>query len=185
MTQEKAKSNSVLTHRIDGSVITFVVKDAGELLFDVLKASAACRAKAEFHGWIQRVSDAAAISRDTKTGLPATPMAKFEAMQKLVNHYEAGAAEWRMAGSAAGGGAGSAEKVLLVRCLAVMWPQRTAEQLAEWVGKRTAAERTALLSSEKIKPIADQFRSEAGAGVDADALLSEFDVPQGEEEAGE
>jgi hypothetical protein len=172
--QTKAKANSVLTHRVEEGAIFIKVKDAGELKFVPGLASEACRARAELHGWIQRISDAAALGRDPKSGQPASPQAKLEAMKKLVDHYESGAAEWRMAGGG-GGGSSAIEKALLVRCLVVVYPTRTEEQLTEWVGKRTSAERTALLSSEKIKALADKFRAEQSAGIDADGLLSEFD----------
>lgn len=187
--QTKSKSNSVVTHRLlESGVLAITVKGAGVqlegaeqpedavLCFDPKLCAETTRQRAELHGWIQRISDAAAIGRDTKTGLPATPRTKLEAMTKLVDYYQSGAMEWKMAGTGgAGGGSGAAEKALLQRCLVQVYPERTAEQLSAWIGKRTAAERTALLSSEKIKPLADQFRKEAGSGIDADELLSEFE----------
>lgn len=187
--QTKPKANSVLTHRLlPNGGLCFTVKGAGpvlegaeeaeavELFFAPTLASEANRQRAEQHGWIQRISDAAAISRDTKTGLPATPAQKLEAMQKLVEHYQSGTGDWKMTGGGGGAGSGSAaERGLLVKCLSVVYPQRTQEQLTEWVGKRSAQERAGLLSSEKIKPLADKFRAEQGSAVDADELLSEFE----------
>lgn len=175
--QTKAKSNSVVTHSLsEGGALVFTVKDAGTLVFDFRKASAQCREQAERHGWIQRISDAAALSRDTATGKPAAASEKLAAMRKLVEHYETGTAAWRMAQSA--GGVGALDKGLLVRALREIYPERTEEQLQAWVEKRTAQERAALMASEKIKPLVERYRAEQGAGVDADGLLGELSESQ-------
>lgn len=180
MAEQKAKSNSVITTQVlaDG-VLLFKVKDAGELRFDPAKAAQPMRLQAERHGWTQRISDAAALSRDPATGKAAKPEDKLAAMRKVVEHYESGTLEWRMAGSGGGGGAAAAEKALLVRCLREIYPEKTQEQLAGWVDKRTAQERTALLGSEKIKQWAELFRAEQTQGLDAEALLGELDEVQG------
>lgn len=181
MATEKAKSNSVVTHRITEHGVVFTVKGAGqaedgtvtdaELAFTLALASQENRRRAELHGWIQRISDAAAISRDTKTGKPASAAEKLAAMAKLVEHYQSGTQEWRLAGS---GGGLQAESVLLVKCLQRIYTERTEAQLREWVGKRSASERAALLASEKIKPIADEIRAQSAQGVDSEALLGEL-----------
>ena len=186
--QTKAKSNSVVTHRLDGTAGTeliFTVKGAAqsddgalldvELRFSPERASTECRTRAELHGWIQRISDAAAISRDTKTGKSATAAEKLAAMAKLVEHYETGTADWKMAGSGGGGGAGSAEKALLVRCLMEIYPLKTEDEMKEWVSKRSAQERAGLLASERIKAIADRITAEAVKTVDVDVMFAELD----------
>lgn len=172
--QTKPKSNSVVTHAQgeDGALI-FRVKDVGELRFDIAKCSEATRKRAELHGWIQRISDAAAQSRDTKTGKPAEPREKLSAMKRLVDWYETGTVDWKMSGGERTA-PGSAEKALLVRCLREIYTERTEEDLRAWVEKRSAAERAALLASEKIKQWAELFRAEQGSGVDAEELLGEL-----------
>ena len=90
----KAKSNSVITHKLENNVITFTVRDAGEFTLDMGKLSTAVRDRAAVHGMIQRISDRAAISRDEKTGLSATPESKLAAMQNLADFYMTGTEDW-------------------------------------------------------------------------------------------
>lgn len=76
-----------------------VVGSAAEpLTFDPSKASDPCRAKAAEHGWEQRLGDAAAMSKDTKTGLPASVEDKRNAVKALIDHYEGGSVEWNLRG---------------------------------------------------------------------------------------
>src|SRR5258706_8379776 len=96
VTATKAQSNFTITtdrERPDGRIL-FRVKGAGEFTFAPAKASEANRARALRHGFVQRLSDAAAKSRDTATGQPASPASKLAAMQTLATHYESGAEGW-------------------------------------------------------------------------------------------
>jgi len=97
--QTKPKANSIITHRLnDDGTLTFLVKDAGEFGFDPKKAAQKNRERAELHGWIQRISDGGAMSRNPENGQPATPADKMARMQRLAEHYEGGAEEWAMKG---------------------------------------------------------------------------------------
>jgi hypothetical protein len=46
------------------------------------------------HGFTQRISDGAALSRDTTNGQSATPEAKHARMKALADHYMSGTVEW-------------------------------------------------------------------------------------------
>lgn len=93
---DKAKSNSTITHRrVDGR-IEFTVLGVGKFEFDPDKVSATNRARAMIHGFVQRISDGGALSRDPDTGLPATPQAKFDKMCRIRDHLESGAEEWQL-----------------------------------------------------------------------------------------
>ena len=93
--QQKAKSNSVVTHSIGAEgVLTFNVRGAGSFTFDPATASKTVIARAMLHGFIQRISDGAALSRDPETGLPATPEAKLERMRAIADHYASGTDDW-------------------------------------------------------------------------------------------
>lgn len=97
----KVKSNTVVSRdwSEDGNVLTFQVKGVEKpIMFDRRLVSAGCRDRAEQHGWEQRLGDRAAKSQDTKTGKPAQPQEKWEAIQVLAQHYQAGSEAWRMVG---------------------------------------------------------------------------------------
>ena len=76
--------------------ITFGVLNVGQIVLDLNKALA-CSERAMYHGYEQKVRDAAAIPRDTKTGASASPQEKFDAMQAVVDQLHAG--EWNVKAS--------------------------------------------------------------------------------------
>lgn len=178
----ETKSNSVISTKVEdeGLTLVFEVKGAGVLKLDRTRLSAKVRERAELHGLIQRVSDRAAISRNKDNGFKVTPEAKLEAMKVLVDHLNSGTEEWEL--KREGGGGPSVETTLLVKALGEIYPQRTEEQLREWLRKRSASDRAALLASEKIKPIVERLRAQSAQGIDADELLSELSE-QNEESA--
>lgn len=94
----KAKANSVVTHRIapDGSSITFCVQNAGEATLVLANVSAACKARAQTHGFIQRCVDGAAKARNTANGQPASPADKLAGIARLVEHYNSGTDVWEL-----------------------------------------------------------------------------------------
>jgi len=59
--------------------------------------------RAAVHGLKQRISDAAALPCNPRTGLPATPKEKFAAIVALVGHYNSGTSEWNRARAEGGG----------------------------------------------------------------------------------
>lgn len=182
--QTKAKSNSVITHaleRYEGgqTLIVFKVKDAGEIRLDMAKLNPAVIERAAIHGLIQRISDAAAISRNPETGLPASVLDKGAAMSALIDHYHSGTAEWKRAGSGAG-----AVRGLLLEALVQAYPEKDRERLATWLKKRSAQERAALAVEPRIKLILDELRAKGTEAVDTEALLGELDE-EGDEAAEE
>lgn len=128
----KAKSNSVVTTRLDEEgFLEISVIGSGVVKFDVDKVSAACRAKAEMHGWTQRLVDAAAMSR-LESGKPASPADKYEAIKELADYYMGGTEEWARRG--AGGGTQSITLQAISRVKGV-----TYTQAEEFVGRYATA----------------------------------------------
>jgi len=178
--QSKAKSNSVITHSIDADtqVITFLVRGCEPLTFDVKKVSDAVGERAMLHGFIQRVSDAAAISRNPETGLPATPEDKRDAMARLVEWYESGTEEWSRKREAGAGpdtgitlqamidvfGGDAAGARGMIQSLADKRGITLNEARAVFAGSREVAARIAQLKADRA----------AKSGVDAQGLLDEL-----------
>lgn len=167
--QSKPKSNSVITHEVRGTEIVFAIKEAGTLVLNTDALSESVRSRAMIHGMIQRISDAAAISRDTETGLPATPADKLARMKKLVEHYESGSPEWSIRREASESGGGLLFRALCKK-FATVEPEKLREKIAGW----SKSEQNAVLNSAEIKPIADELRAESGKNVDAGKLLAEL-----------
>lgn len=104
----KGKSNSVVTtelvdaegrptESVSGAVgIRFHVRAAGSTTLWLRKLSEPNRQRGMVHGLIQRVSDRAAKSRDTKTGLPVPASEKLKAMAILVEHLNSGSDVWEL-----------------------------------------------------------------------------------------
>jgi hypothetical protein len=186
--QTKAKSNSVVTHGLeDGdNVIVFKVKDAGELRLDLRKVSDAVRAAAIKNGFVQRVADAAALSRNTTTGKSATPQEKYESMKRLVDHYNSGAEEWRVTSEGAG-----LDSIVIAAIAEVTG--KGIEETKALVTKQAEAKKLSaraylavLATSKAVAPVVARIRS-AGTGVDAEEALDELmeGEDEGDDEGGE
>ena len=167
----KPKSNSIVTTELADNIIIFNVQGAGSLNLDMAVVDKEILKRAAIHGLVQRISDAAAMSRDTDTGQPATPADKFERMKELVDYYNSGAAEWRRV-KASGAGAGNTGGGLLLKCLVIMKPEKTKEEIAEWLKKLTKKEKFALLGSKQVKAVADTIRGKQAENVDSEELLN-------------
>ena len=88
---------AVVGHEVDAAsgVITFSVLGAGQFQFDPNACTEEVREAAMLHGFVQKLSDKAAIQRDAKTGRSATPKEKHDRMWELAEHLMGGGA-WVM-----------------------------------------------------------------------------------------
>lgn len=177
MEEGKKRANSVVTVRqIDGK-LEFTVLGAGVLVFDPDKASAENRARAMMHGWKQRISDGAALSRDTDDGSPATPEAKLERMRRIAEHYESGTTEWAMRAAAAPGESAGLIIQAMMRGLGVTLER--VEAILAATQTKDNIERTAALkkwagTKQVAQAILDIKAEKASGGGDAEAMLAEL-----------
>ncbi len=148
-----------------------------EIKFDPSLVNENLRKFAEWHGWEQRLRDAAAKPCDKKTGKSASPQEKFAAIRRLAEHYLNGAESWNLKTGPGVGGAVSDDKQMLKAALAEYLPsvgkERTAEQIHEAVEGMKKPEISALLANAKIAAIVLRLREEKAAEmeVDGDELL--------------
>jgi hypothetical protein len=185
---ERKKGNSVVTHRLteDGK-IAFSVVGAGEFVFDPAGCSDDTERSAALHGYVQKISDKAAIGRDPETGASATPEEKFAAMKECAERLQNGGL-WnavRESGTGAEGG-------ILFQAMRRLYPQAWATKaaFAEYLEGKAASEserlkkavtvanvRNGLLSVRKIASVIETIRAEAGKGVKVDAagMLQELE----------
>ena len=183
--QSKPKSNSVVTHTLgdDGCTITFKVLNAGEFTFDVMAAHANMQHRAAVHGFVQRISDAAAKSRDTETGKPATPADKLAAMRRVADHYASGVDQWALV-RAEGGGAGPS---IVVRAFAALQGMPVADaqtrikELAEKRRLTTKAVLAQLRKTDTIRKKIAELEAAEPAGDGGEDLLAELMGEGGED----
>jgi len=169
-----ARANSIITTAINADTITFTVAGAGELKLDLHNISSDVATRAMHHGLIQRISDAAALSRNPENGQPASPADKLEAMRRLVDHYNTGSAEWGIRAPAAERGEGglTLRAVAAVQGVTVDEMRTRLEGLAE---KRETTVRAILAKLATQADVAAKIAELRGpAAVDADDLLGEL-----------
>jgi hypothetical protein len=173
MTEQKLRANAVVGFVATAETLTFSVKGAGETTLTLAQVSENVMRRAAIHGLKQRVSDAAAQSRDPKTGASASAHDKLEAMVAIVEHYNSGSSEWRLKGTDRIG----SDEVLLARALAEVYPDRDVAKLRTYVSGLTKPERTKLLMTGDIKVAADLIREAEAAvsTIDTDELLAKLD----------
>lgn len=167
----KDSTTRVISKEIDETGVTFSVKDQGKLRVSFASLSRAVRDRALAHGIVQRVVDAAALSRDGKSGKSASTLEKFTAMKEIVEHLMSGTENWSLAREQE-----SPYVSLLTQCLCEIYPERTEEKVRDWVKKLSAADRKAVLGSSKVKVIAERIESEKVKHIDAEEMLSDFET---------
>lgn len=168
--ETKKRSNSVVSAMVGETTVKFVVDGFEPLVLDTTKINQVNRDRAVMHGFKQRIQDAAAISRDTETGQPASPAEKYEAMKVLVDHYNSGTPEWNIARAA-----GSPRETggMLLEALAQLNPKKTRDELQTFIKGLNKTERDAVSTSKKVAPVIEAIRAKRAkaTGIDGDALL--------------
>lgn len=174
----------------ENQVVAFTQHDDGTQTFKVGSQSVTfhpdlvdpiLRARAELHGWKQRISDKAALSRDKATGRSATPEQKFAAVKAIIEHYESGSDKWEMERTGGGGGRSEASYILEAAANVQGTDVKTmAERVAANAEKRGVTvdaylKKLAAQSEAVRKAIADIKYGEAEGG---DEMLDELGEPE-------
>jgi hypothetical protein len=96
--ETRKKENTFTAMTIVDGKLVFSFPHAGlpSFTFDPEKASATNRARAIKMGFKQRISNAAALSRDTETGESASSEEKRANMLRMAEHLESGSDEWEL-----------------------------------------------------------------------------------------
>jgi hypothetical protein len=195
----KPKANSIITHVLseDKCVITFTVKDAegagrpGRFTFDVTGVHPDMQHMAAIHGFIQRISDGAAMSRNKETGRSATPGEKMARMQAIADHYASGADQWTM-NKGTGEGRSQGPNIV-VRALAAIQGVSVAEALASVKEKAEKGRVTTKAYLKRlgmaraiVDKVAELRAQEAVVAEDGDEMLADLLGQVGDEdEAGD
>lgn len=127
-----------------------------------------------WHGIKQKLVDAAAISRNTETGRPATIEDKYQAVKTVFDRITSADGTWNAVREGGAGAAGG----LLLRALCKMYEgKKTKEQLVEYLETKTPEQKTALRKNPKVAAIIEELREASAkeSGVDSEELLSELE----------
>jgi hypothetical protein len=122
--------------------------------------------EALIHGLKQKLVDAAAISRDTKTGKSATIEQKYDAVKAVYDRLLNGT--WNE--EREGGGQAS---YLLQAIMRVKGKDEAT--VREWLGKKSDAEKKALELNPAISSVITELKAAKAKDVDSDALLGELE----------
>lgn len=117
------------------------------------------------HGAEQKLGDAAAGSEDIDDA--------FEAVSELA--LRLGRGEWTAERKAGNGLSGAST---LVKALCQVYPNKTPEQIREFLSKKTHAEKLALRNSEKVLPVVQALeaaKTKKATVVDTDAMLADLE----------
>lgn len=175
--QSKPKTTSVITTKWDeaAQTITFSVLGIEDqpLVIAMKNVSVPVAARAMRHGIVQRVSDAAALSRNTENGAKASPTDKHAAMKRLVDHINSGSDDWSPARDAAGPGL---DAIVLAAIGEVLKKDEEAVRafVAAGATKHGVTQRAylaRLADGKAVRPIVDRMRAAQASEVDPDAEL--------------
>lgn len=146
--------------------------------FDPAKLSLELQTRAMYHGIRQRLADKAALSRDPKTGRPATAEQKRAAVWALMDHYESGTDKWEMERTGNGGGKSDASYIMQALANVQGVDLKTmAERVASNAEKRGIEVEAYLKKVATNKDVATEVaRIKHGESEDADAFLDELGV---------
>jgi hypothetical protein len=149
--------------------ITFSVPGvATPLVLNLDSVSESCRTYAAYHGFGQRIGDAAAMERASRGGKPASAQEKWDAMSALCTHYNSGAEGWSPKGAERIG----SDELLLARALAALRPDKDSARIREYVAGMTKAQRTALMTQdEHVRAEVEKIQAEVVKDIDTTALL--------------
>lgn len=171
-TTNETKRNAVITATTAGGVLRLAFSNGLEIALAPEELGTEIRNAALLHGLKQKLVDAAAISRNTETGRPATVSDKYEAVKAVYDRLLAG--QW----NATREGGGTATGGLLLQALCRMYAGRkTAEELKAFLADKTDAEKAALRKNPRIAQHIADIRAEQAkdGGIDSDDILAGLD----------
>lgn len=175
------KNSLINVVRAENGTLTFTVGEAGS--FDVNPAILAdeIRERAMLHGIVQKISDAAAISKADLSGNPETDAkTKLEAMSAVAARLAEG--EWsKRSGDGSGPVQGVIYRAFEEFALAKAKKAKkelTPEQVRAVYDAKSRADQLALRTVPEIAAIIERLKSERGAkaakAIDTDALLNDL-----------
>lgn len=172
MTNETKRPTIIVRPHAEG--IEFDVDGVGVLRLDVNRMDTAIRERAMFHGFEQKVRDAAAIGYTQKDGTVRRPSSreKYDAMRAVIETLESGEWNKRREGGVSDGG-------LLFEALCRMYDgTKDATEVRAWLDKHDEKTKANLRRNPKVADMIAKIRAERNpdAATVAEDLLASFEA---------
>lgn len=173
------KIETAIATTINGNTLTMTFGNGETLTVNAASLNDTIRTAAMMHGLKQKLSDAAAISRNPDTGRSATIDDKFEAVRDVWKRITSADGTWNKNREAGEGGATGA---LLVRALVAL-TGKARGVIEEQVEAMSKEQKAALRANPKVAAKIAELKS-ANADIDSDSLLDSLmgDAPADEAE---
>lgn len=158
----------------DAAGLTIHVRGSGAITLAFASLSQSVRDAAMGYGMEVRLTRAAAMEANEKTGRPASPAEKYAAIKKLAEHYAAGSESWTMASGPRDGWMNS-DNLALAEALAAGF-ELDLDLAKEKVKAMSPGEREALRIDDEVKPWLDEIYAKrvTAAKVDTKGLLAKL-----------
>jgi hypothetical protein len=179
-----AKNAKLISAALNGSVITFTVGDAGSFDFDMASVPGEIAARARLHGFVQKISDAAAMPKSELTGNAKKDAAtKLEAMKSVAERLVGPDANWsKRSGDGTGPVTGLIRRAFAEYARNMAAAKKatiTDEKIDEVYDAKSRSDQLALRTVPEIAAIIERLKSERGSkseSVNTDELLSDLGI---------
>lgn len=148
-----------ITAKIESGKLTISFSNNKQIVVNPSAFTPEIQDMAMLHGFKQKLVDAAALSSG------ATIDGKYEAIAEVFDRLSGG--EWnkrRESGEPRGG--------LLFNALLRAYPQRTPEQIREFLNGKSRKEQNAMMENSRLRPHIDAIRAEMVKNIESDDLLN-------------
>lgn len=158
---------------VDG-VLNIEFGNGKRIVVDPALLSGQIARDAMIHGIKQKLVDAAAIARDTTTGMSATMADKYNAVMEVYNRITSvDAPSWNKVREAGAGGTGGGNGILLRALMQLTGKPK--DEIEAFLDEKTKEQKVALRSNPKVAAIiAELQRAKATSGIDTEELLGEL-----------
>lgn len=152
--------------------LTLTFSEGQEIIIDANSLRPEIRDMAMLHGLKQKLVDAAALSRNTATGLPASVSDKYDAVKRVADRLMSDEGTWNEGRGTSDGSVGSGN--LLLRAMMKM-TGHDETYMKDWLSAKTKEQRAALKKNPRVIAIMAELQAATVVGgVNTDALLEEL-----------
>jgi hypothetical protein len=160
---------TVVASSIENNLLTISVVGFEPLVIDPTKLTPELQLAAMLHGLKQKLSDAAALPRNTDTGASATTQDKYDAIYEIHSRLVSGG-EWNKVKAGTGTGMSGASQ--LARAM-VELTGKTRTEIDAFLATKSIAEKNALKADERVAVVIARQNAKPST-IDTSSMLDEL-----------